>query len=445
MAKPVANIPTLANYLVNGYWNNFDHSGPHHWVEAGHADHTITVNITALNATEQGLAKAALSAWHQVANISFTFTTLAAQITYDHNDSMGAVTNANYPLGQMTDADVHIPTNWGFGDFGIDSYTFQTYVHETGHALGLGHQGPYNTNANYNNDAIYANDTWQYSTMSYFPQSYFGGASARYAVTPQMADIYAIQHVYGAQTHTRTDNTVYGFHSNAGAVYDFTKYAHDQNTSLIVSGANVSDNGAPAFTIYDSGGHDTLNCSGYGVAETINLTPGSFSSIGGEVKNIGIYLTTVIENAVGGSGADHMIGDSVANSLSGGAGKDLIQSGDGADLLNGGGSSDRLYGGAKADHFIFTGSAQSPAGANHDFIFDFSEAQKDKIDLRNFDASAAPGHQHFHFIGAAAFSHHAGQLRSNGHLVQGDTDGDGTANFEVHVNLVKLLGGDFLL
>ena len=46
------------------------------------------------------------------------------------------------------------------------SYTFTTYVHEIGHALGLGHQGPYNSNVpadydpTYSVDASFANDTW---------------------------------------------------------------------------------------------------------------------------------------------------------------------------------------------------------------------------------------------------------------------------------------------
>jgi hypothetical protein len=44
---------------------------------------------------------------------------------------------------------------------------------------------------------------------------------------------------------------------------------------------------APALTIYDSGGNDTLDCSGYSAAQTIDLHAGAFSSIGGLVNNIG--------------------------------------------------------------------------------------------------------------------------------------------------------------
>ena len=70
---------------------------------------------------------------------------------------------------------------------------------------------------------------------------------------------------------------------------------------------------------------------------------------------------TVIENAVGGSGADVIFGNRVGNLLQGGAGKDLLsvlaegdvlQGGDGNDTLNGGLGDDRLVGGLGADTFV---------------------------------------------------------------------------------------------
>ena len=64
--------------------------------------------------------------------------------------------------------------------------------------------------------------------------------------------------IYGAATTTRTGDTVYGFNSNAGAVFNFGNYTS-----------------APALTIYDSGGTDTLDCSGYSAAQTIDLHAGS--------------------------------------------------------------------------------------------------------------------------------------------------------------------------
>jgi serralysin len=77
-------------------------------------------------------------------------------------------------------------------------------------------------------------------------------------------DIAAIQAIYGADMTTRTGDTTYGFNSNAGRdSYDFTKTP------------------APVMAIWDAGGIDTLDASGYATDQIIDLTPGSLSSIGG--------------------------------------------------------------------------------------------------------------------------------------------------------------------
>lgn len=76
------------------------------------------------------------------------------------------------------------------------------------------------------------------------------------------------------------------------------------------------------------------------------------------------------------------------------------------------------------------------------------------IDLSRIDAHAqAAGDQAFSFIGGGAFSGHAGELRVQEDrapiwLVQGDIDGDGSADFEIVVVIVDnhLPGiGDFVL
>ena len=116
---------------------------------------------------------------HEVANINFVQTSGAANITFTHNGSMQAVYHAaagTAPARSLI-ATVNISSDWvttdggaNDGKTGIDSYGYQTYIHEIGHALGLGHQGPYNGSASYSTNALYANDTWQYSIMSYFSE-----------------------------------------------------------------------------------------------------------------------------------------------------------------------------------------------------------------------------------------------------------------------------------
>ncbi len=55
------------------------------------------------------------------------------------------------------------------------------------------------------------------------------------------------------------------------------------------------------------------------------------------------------------------------------------------------------------------------------------------------------GDQAFHFVGAAAFSGHAGELRFEGGVVSGDVNGDGHADFEIGVNVATLSAADFVL
>src|SRR4051812_31858742 len=55
--KPVASIATLADYLVNGFWQ-YNATPSHHF-----ASNTISYNITGLNSSEQFLALTALQAW----------------------------------------------------------------------------------------------------------------------------------------------------------------------------------------------------------------------------------------------------------------------------------------------------------------------------------------------------------------------------------------------
>ena len=91
--------------------------------------------------------------------------------------------------------------------------------------------------------------------------------------------------------------------------------------------------------------------------------------------------------------------------------------------------------------------AQSTVGANADRITDFSHAQGDKIDLAGIDAdSGTSGNQAFVFIGSNAFSGDARQLQYLDGTVAGDLNGDGLADFRIHIAGDPVLGAvDFIL
>lgn len=307
----------IADQLLSGYWGG---EGNERRFDVSQGD-TITVNITGLTAAGQFLAREALNLWGDVIGISFSEVSSGGQIIFDDEEE-GAFASSFFSNGFITQSEVNVSTDW-LANSGttLDSYSFQTYLHEIGHALGLGHGGNYNSSASYEQDALYLNDSWATTVMSYFSQrenSFFNdqGFSGVFTLTPMSADVVAIQESYGFANTTRTGNTTYGVGNNTGrAVYGVGPAVQNNAGNLL------------AFTIVDHGGTDTLNYSVYSANQLINLNEETFSNVGGSVGNMSIARGTVIENAVGGSGNDQLIGNSRRNTLTGGQGNDTIDGG----------------------------------------------------------------------------------------------------------------------
>ncbi|MGL4396918.1 MAG: calcium-binding protein, partial [Hyphomicrobium sp.] len=222
------------------------------------------------------------------------------------------------------------------------------------------------------------------------------------------------------------------------------------------SKANVIHGGAGRDAIEGGEGADTVSYAGAVRAVAVHL--GKIDQSGADGDRI-----RSIENATGSAFDDHLVGSAGANALLGGRGDDRLTGGAGKDVLNGGVGDDWLYGGsgrdiltggAGDDTFVFK-SLNDSRGSGMDLISDFRRGQ-DHIDLSDFDAQTGrAGHQDFSFIGDTGFSQKAGQLRiehddysgskNDRTLIEGDTNGDGHADFMLAIKgLLALQASDFL-
>ena len=247
----------IADYLTDGYWEWQGETRRAFDVEPGGV---LTADITALNEAGQQLARWALEAWTDVSGIEFRFVDdNNAQIIFDDDGNQSA-TRSTVSNGFIISSRVTVPADLLL-EYGatVESFSFTTYLHEIGHALGLGHPGEFDHLATLDDVYSVMDFPRRVSVMSYIvpaDDSHISDGSIR-PVTPSSADIIAIHNLYGKPDDNNAGDTVYGFQSNMEGYLGefFTVLAGEANP---LHQFYLDSYSSPAFADLDGDGDQDL-------------------------------------------------------------------------------------------------------------------------------------------------------------------------------------------
>lgn len=318
---------------------------------AGWKGTTITYSFapgsgaTAWTATEKQAFANACHAYENICNLHFVEGTYYADNYSETSMVLNKVPSSTWTAqpGWVVLADFNLPTD-GFnsyygalqGRFNYEysawnnltpgSLGFNTIIHELGHGLGMAHPFdgvptfPGVTYGDLIDMGDYSLNQGAWSIMTYSHDWDGSPASSidwGYGKTPMTFDVAAMQTMYGANTNYRTGDNVYQL-------------------------PTTDATGTGWECIWDAGGTDTISNAGASTGSYINLnaypkTGGLVSEpyvsynygTGGDLTpslNIAGGFTiadgAMIENAIGGNGADKLTGNGVNNTLTGNAGAD---------------------------------------------------------------------------------------------------------------------------
>lgn len=306
------------------------------------------VNFASMTSEQRSAVREVLQLYENVLNIDFVESPDSpdVELRFARNFQSGSsgyayLPSAGQPLGPGNDEAGDVWLDRGMDTTGIvpGNFTFETLIHEVGHALGLKHPfvTPSLTQAGHADE-----DSTQFTVMSYTDRPASGTVSVTESglsrsvqaggvgnFTPMIYDIAVLQGMYGVNAATEGGASTYTFPAEP-----FCR------------------------TIWDGGGVDTIDVSAFDRDQVVDLLPGHFSSVGVigfqlngvwqtripdwydprdfnadhpewftptyGTHNLSIAYGTFIENAVGGGGNDTLVGNSAANVLRGGAGADTF-------------------------------------------------------------------------------------------------------------------------
>ncbi len=324
---------------------------------------TATATFASLDAATKTQTREALAAWSAVANIDFVevadSTSVGMRFFSLSDPTLGA---AGFAVGAGTGSRIGTGIN---GDVWVNraitnpGYTPIMLMHEIGHTMGFKHP--------HENPALPdAKDSLQTTVMSY-DQEYFYDLKVTVSGSnfqPEYVRLEDTGHAHLGIFDVAAAQALYGVRTN--------------------SLANTYRFETTPFTkmLYDGGGADVIDLSNQLYGSVLNLTPGTFSSIGkqslaqaiareiaelpaatqadygqaslykwfsdragyiylGE-NNLSIAYGTIIESVIGSAHNDVIIGNSVDNIIRGGGGNDTLAGGDGTDTA--------VFGGAYASY-----------------------------------------------------------------------------------------------
>jgi Ca2+-binding RTX toxin-like protein len=359
----------------------------------------------------------AVLGWEAVANVDFVRTNTQESALFverlEDQATAGGTVSASHSL-PSTSTTAKSQGTYNFEGVNIRQWSpdvlepggnfYRTFIHETGHGLGLKHPHDPGSGA-FNPDffpGITAEDTAAVrqrslgtlelnhmfgSVMSYLhgysfdDQGHIDVVATRqrpvaddyfldhgFAATPMAYDIAAIQDMYGANTNYANGDNVYIL-PDSNDPHPFVR--GEPNEVGIPESIVYQPDTAFWACLWDTGGIDEMRYDGARNA-ILDLTAATldYSETGYGVLSYAAFIGggytiangVVIENATGGSGDDLITGNAAANILTGNAGNDILFGRDGDDFLYGGDGNDVLVGGTGNNHLEGGAGADWVAG-----------------------------------------------------------------------------------